>query len=104
MFLDNHRDAPTLPRMLLPETEEQIENIVPRVVREESDADRLSGAPPLRLSLSIFEAGAATGNGPDTLRQQIRVRYFVPSHANSKPVIMVEELVRWLRSLPAESR
>lgn len=90
--------------MLLPETEEQIEAIVRRVVREELDACRLTSAPPLRLSLSISEAAAATGYGPDTLRQQVRDNYLVPSHANSKPVIMVEELIRWLRSLPADPR
>lgn len=95
---------PSVLNMLLPESAEQIENIVRRVVREELDAQGVTGTQPLRLSLTLADAAAATGYSLDVIRQQIRNSYLVPSYANSKPVILVEELQRWLRALPADPR
>ena len=90
--------------MLLPDSAEQIENIVRRVVREELDAQGIDGTHPLRVALTLRDAAAATGYSLEVIRQQIRKSYLVPSYANSKPVVMVEELLRWLRTLPADPR
>lgn len=79
-----------------------IEAIVRRVVREE--IAMVLGQQPFRLALTISDAAAAVGYSPETIRQEIRDNYLVPSYANSKPVIPVEELQRWLRALPDEPR
>lgn len=77
----------------------ELEMLVQRAVRI---ALALHDTEPRRLALTIPEAAEAVGYSLEGLRQQIRNNYLVPSYANSKPVIMVEELQRWLRSLPAE--
>lgn len=78
-----------------------IEDTLRRIVREE--LDRGASAVP-RLALTIPEAAASVGYSLEGLRQQIRAGYLVPSYANSKPVVMVDELKRWLTALPAEPR
>lgn len=55
-----------------------------------------------RLALTLPEAAEAVGYSLESVRAAIRRGDLVPSYANSKPVVMVEELERWLRSLPAE--
>lgn len=90
--------------MLLEESRQQIEEIVRRVVREEVDALRIGGTHPFRISLNFKEAGAATGYSHDTIRKAVQNHYLVASYANSKPVILVDELVRWLRTLPVDPR
>ncbi|MFS0851994.1 helix-turn-helix domain-containing protein [Microbacterium sp. 179-I 3D4 NHS] len=77
-----------------------LEGIIRRVIREEIAA--VLGEQPFRLALTIPEAATAVGYSVETIRKQIRDNYLVPSYANSKPVIPVEELQRWLRSLPDE--
>lgn len=77
-----------------------LEGLVRRAVREE--LARLEPTPP-RLALTLPEAARATGYSLEGIRQIIRLGQLVPSYANSKPVVMVEELERWLRSLPAEN-
>nr|WP_201470993.1 hypothetical protein [Microbacterium hydrocarbonoxydans] len=82
--------------------ESLIEGIVRRVVREEINA--ALGQQPFRLALSLPDAATAAGYSLETIRKAIRENELVPSYANSKPVIMVDELSRWLRSLPDEPR
>lgn len=77
-----------------------IEGIVRRVVREE--IVRLLADKPFRLALTLPEAAAACGYSLGTIRKAIDDNYLVPAYANAKPVIMVEELERWLRTLPDE--
>lgn len=48
-------------------------------------------------------AARKAGISLDKLRQHIERGELVPSYVDSKPVIMHEELVRWLRSRPAEA-
>ena len=77
-----------------------IEGIVRRVVREEIAA--VLGQQPFRVALPLPEAASACGYSLESIRKAIRDNDLVPSYANAKPVIMVEELVRWLRNLPDE--
>lgn len=77
-----------------------IEAVVRRVVREEIVA--LLADRPFRLSLTLPDAAVATGYSLESIRKAIREHNLVPSYANSKPVVMVEELERWLRTLPSE--
>ena len=79
-----------------------IESAVRRVIREEIAS--VLGEQPFRLALTIPEAAAAVGYSVETMRKEIRNHYLVPSYANSKPVVPVEELQRWLRALPDEPR
>lgn len=87
--------------MLLPDSIQQIEDIVRRVVRAELHVTPLETPPP-RVSLTLRDAARASGYSLEVIRQAIRLNYLVPSYANSKPVIMVEELTRWVRTLPDE--
>lgn len=90
--------------MLHEDTAEQIEEIVRRVVREELDALRIAGTQPLTLALPIAEAAKVAGYSLETLRKAIRRDELMPSYANTKPVVMVEELIRWLRTRPIDVR
>lgn len=89
--------------MLRPETEKQIEDIVRRVIREEIDMLRIAGTQPLALSLSLPDAAKATGYSLESIRKAIKRLELMPSYANTKPVVMVEELVRWLRERPIDA-
>jgi hypothetical protein len=82
--------------------ESLLEGMVRRVVREEIAA--ALGEQPFRLALTLPDAATAVGYSLESIRKAIRNHELVPSYANSKPVIPVEELVRWLRSLPNEPR
>ncbi|QYG12887.1 hypothetical protein [Microbacterium sp. PAMC22086] len=79
-----------------------IEDVVRRVVREEIVA--VLGEQPFRLALPLPDAATAAGYSLETIRKAIRENELVPSYANSKPVVMVDELSRWPRSLPDEPR
>lgn len=80
--------------------ESLIEAVVRKVVREEIVS--LLANRPFRLSLTLPDAALATGYSLESIRKAIREDELVPSYANSKPVVMVEELERWLRTLPSE--
>lgn len=88
--------------MLQGETAQQIEDIVRRVVREELDAVRVAGTQPLALALSLPEAAKATGYSLESIRKAIKRLELMPAYANTKPVVMVEELIRWLRERPID--
>lgn len=55
-----------------------------------------------KLALTIKEAAESVSYSIDTIRRAIERHELVLSYANSKPVIRVAELERWLRSLPSE--
>ena len=56
-----------------------------------------------KLAYSIEEAAAASGYSTDSIRRAIRNSDITARYANSKPVILAEELADWLRSLPTEA-
>lgn len=56
----------------------------------------------VKLSLDYEGAAEATGYSPDTIRRAVDNSEMVARFANSKPVIQVKELERWLESLPTE--
>ena len=56
-----------------------------------------------KLAYSIEEAAAASGYSTDSIRRAIRKFELTARYANSKPVILAEELADWLRSLPTEA-
>lgn len=85
-----------------PRKDSLIEAIVRRTVREEITA--VLGQNPYRLALTIADAAEACGYSSETIRKAIKENDLVASYANSKPVIMVDELSRWLRGLPNEPR
>lgn len=55
-----------------------------------------------RLAYTYPMAAAVASISTEKIRQHIARGTLVPSYVDSKPVIMHEELVRWLRTLPAE--
>ena len=55
-----------------------------------------------RLAYSLPSFAKAVDLSVESIRQQIAKSYLVPSYLNSKPLIMREEGIRWLRSLPAD--
>ncbi|WP_307076564.1 helix-turn-helix domain-containing protein [Arthrobacter pascens] len=57
-----------------------------------------------KLAYSLEEAAGATGYSTSTLRIAIRRHDLIARYANTKPVILAEELLNWLRSLPTEPR
>lgn len=57
-----------------------------------------------KLALTLDEAAEASGYSKAVLRAQIVHNYLIPSYANSRPVILVSELRRWLEALPNERR
>lgn len=93
----------SLAPMLQEDSVAQIEEIVRRVVREELDSTRIKVSEGHRLAVPLPEAGEVCGYSDDSIRAAIRRGDLVPSYANSKPVLMLEELERWLRALPDES-
>lgn len=71
-----------------------------RVVRQEIAAVIREG----RLAYSYEEAAAAVGLSPSSLQAAVRHFDLVPSYYGSKPLFRVEELKRWLETLPDEPR
>ncbi|MFF1828974.1 hypothetical protein [Paenarthrobacter sp. NPDC058040] len=55
-----------------------------------------------KLAYSFEEAAVATGYSIDTIRRAVRANGLVARYANSKPVILTDELNEWLQSLPTE--
>ncbi|MDQ0849158.1 hypothetical protein QFZ65_001096 [Arthrobacter sp. B3I9] len=61
-------------------------------------------APKPKLAFNLEEAAEATGYSTGTLQIAIRRHDLLARYANTKPVILAEELLDWLRSLPTEPR
>lgn len=57
-----------------------------------------------KLAYSLQEAAAATGYSARTLSIAIRRHDLLARYANSKPIILADELQDWLRSLPTEPK
>lgn len=57
-----------------------------------------------KLAYSVDEAAAATGYSSGTIRTAIRRHDLIARYANSKPVILADELLDWLKSLPTEPK
>lgn len=55
-----------------------------------------------RVAVTIAEASRLVGYSGSFLRVAIQNHDLLPSYANSKAVIEIEELRRWVRSLPPE--
>lgn len=90
--------------MLNPDTAERIESIVRDTIREELELVLKVGTSPQRVALNLKDAAVACGYSVDSIRFAIDRNELLPSYANTKPVIMVEELVRWVRTLPDQPR
>jgi hypothetical protein len=57
-----------------------------------------------KLAYSLEEAAEATGYSTSTLRIAIRRHDLLARYANTKAIILADELQDWLRSLPTEPR
>lgn len=57
-----------------------------------------------KLAYNLEEAAAATGYSASTLRIAIRRHDLLARYANTKPIILADELQEWLRSLPTEPK
>lgn len=57
-----------------------------------------------KLAYNLDEAAEATGYSASTLRIAIRRNDLVARYANTKPILLAEELLDWLRSLPTEPK
>lgn len=55
-----------------------------------------------RPAYTLNEWAEACGLGRTTIREHIDANNLVPSYPNSKPIITLEEGLRWLRTLPSE--
>lgn len=55
-----------------------------------------------KLSYSLASLADATDLSVDSIQKAIKRDELVPSYYGSKPVVLVEEALRWLRSLPNE--
>lgn len=57
----------------------------------------------ITLALSYDDAATAVGlSSAKLIRQAVRDGFLVPTYLNSKPVIQVTELTRWLETQPSE--
>lgn len=82
-----------------------VEDAIRAIVRDElanlpsktSELDRSE-----RVAVTIAEASRLVGYSGSFLRVAIQNHDLLPSYANSKAVIEIEELRRWVRSLPPE--
>lgn len=54
------------------------------------------------ISYTVEEAAAATGYGRTTIDEAIARGDLLASYANQKGVIDIDELRRWVKSLPRE--
>lgn len=54
------------------------------------------------LAYSIPDAAVAVGYSETVLKEVVRRGELVPRYANSKPVLLAEDLLAWLQSLPLE--
>lgn len=72
-----------------------------QIVREELER----ALPPVeKLAYTYEEAARATGISSSTLRSEVRNYRLVPRYVGSKPLFPVEELRRWVESLPEDPR
>lgn len=55
-----------------------------------------------KLAYSLDEFAAAVSLSKEYIRLQILADKLTPSYAGSKPLILRDEGLRWLRSLPSE--
>jgi len=55
-----------------------------------------------KVAVSVAEAAKLVGYSDSFMRTMIHNHHLVASYANSKAVIEIEELRRWVRSLPNE--
>lgn len=55
-----------------------------------------------KLAFSIDEAAEASGYSTDTIRRALRNHDLTARYANTKPVILTDELKAWLESLPCD--
>lgn len=56
----------------------------------------------MKLAYTVDEAAEAAGVSVTTIVEACRDGFLVKSYPNSRPVILVDELRRWLESLPHE--
>ncbi len=83
-----------------------LDETVRAIVRDElaSALDRASALERTEaIAVSVNEAGRLVGYSGSFIRTAISRHELLPSYANSKAVIEVEELKRWVRSLPHEA-
>lgn len=57
-----------------------------------------------KLAYNLEEAAEATGYSVSTLRTAIRRNDLLARYANTKAIILADELLDWLKSLPTEPR
>ena len=55
-----------------------------------------------KLAYSLPNLSVAVDLSVEKIRDHIRRDLLVPTYVDSKPIVMQEEALRWLRSLPAE--
>lgn len=82
-----------------------LDEMVRAIVRDElaSAPDQASALERTEtIAVSVNEAGRLVGYSGSFLRAAISRHELLPSYANSKAVIEVEELKRWVRSLSHE--
>ena len=65
-------------------------------------AVRLPGEPSPRVVYSLEDAAAECGVSPGFLRDFVIRNNLIAHYANSKPIILAEDLRAWVRSLPEE--
>ena len=54
------------------------------------------------IAYTIPEAADATGYGETVLRNAIKAQELEPHYVGNKPVLLADDLVAWVRSLPTE--
>lgn len=69
-----------------------------RIIREEVAA----AVAPTPLAYDLTDAARMVGLSTETLRRAVRRDELIASYWGNKPVFRVEELSRWLRSLPED--
>ena len=60
--------------------------------------------PPTKLAYTYAEAAVAVGLSKSTLRAAVQRNELIAAYSGSKPLILLEELRRWLQTLPQEPR
>lgn len=66
------------------------------------EPNSLNGKP--KLAYSLEEPAAATGHSVSTLRIAIRRNDLLARYANSKAIILADEMQNWLNSLATEPK
>lgn len=55
-----------------------------------------------KLAYNFAKAAEATGYSVDVIRRAVCNNYLIARYACTKPIILADELVEWLHSLPTE--